>query len=84
MLGNKGLSVRLGGIYALARLARERGGGPSSVPPPGPGFPLFPHKPRLPPGSARSSLGREAAQRTLDGEDRSGRIEGEGKGDHRT
>ena len=24
----------------------------------------------------------EAAQRTLDGEDRSGRIEGEGKGDH--
>ena len=24
MLGNKGLSVRLGGIYALARLARER------------------------------------------------------------
>ena len=29
--------------------------------------------------SARSSPGREAAKRTLDGEDRSGIIEGEGK-----
>ena len=32
-------------------------------------------------GSARSSPGREAAKRTLDGEDRSGIIQGEGKGD---
>ena len=31
-------------------------------------------------GSARSSPGREAAKRTLDGEDRSGIIQGEGKG----
>ena len=40
----------------------------------------FPRKqPRLP-GSARSRPGREAAQRTLDGEDRSAIIRGEGKG----
>ena len=32
-------------------------------------------------GSARSRPGREAAKRTLDGEDRSGIIQGEGKGD---
>ena len=31
-------------------------------------------------GSARSRPGREAAKRTLDGEDRSGIIQGEGKG----
>ena len=31
-------------------------------------------------GSARSSPGREAAKRTLDGEDRSGIIQDEGKG----
>ena len=31
-------------------------------------------------GSARSRPGREATQRTLDGEDRSGIIQGEGKG----
>ena len=31
-------------------------------------------------GSARSSPGREAAKRTLDGEDRSEIIQGEGKG----
>ena len=34
-------------------------------------------------GSARSRPGREAAKRTLDGEDRSGIIQGEGKGDSR-
>ena len=42
--------------------------------------PLFPRKQRSP-GSARSRPGREAAQRTLDGEDRSGIIQGEGKGE---
>ena len=52
--------------------------GPSARAEPGPSTP-FPHKPRLPPGSARSSPGREAAQRTLDGEDQSGTIRGEGK-----
>ena len=42
--------------------------------------PPFPRKQHNPPGSARSSPGREAAKRTLDGEDRSGIIQGEGKG----
>ena len=42
--------------------------------------PLFPREQRSPPGSTRSSPGREAAKRTLDGEDRSGSIQGEGKG----
>ena len=41
-----------------------------------PPFPSYSH----PFGSARSSPGREAAKRTLDGEDRSGIIQGEGKG----
>ena len=49
-----------------------------------------PHGPNEPPfslinshlfGSARSGPGREAAKRTLDGEDRSEIIQGEGKGD---
>ena len=35
---------------------------------------------RSPLGSARSGPGREAAERTLDGEDRFGTIHGEGKG----
>ena len=42
--------------------------------------PLFPRKQPFF-GSARSGPGREAAKRTLDGEDRSGIIQGEGKGD---
>ena len=42
--------------------------------------PPFPRKQHNPPGSARSSPGREAAKRPLDGEDRSGIIQGEGKG----
>ena len=42
-----------------------------------PPFPLINSHPF---GSARSSPGREAAKRTLDGEDRSGIIQGEGKG----
>ena len=45
---------------------------------PGPGFPLVNSHPF---GSARSGPGREAAKRTLDREDRSGIIQGEGKGD---
>ena len=40
--------------------------------------PLFPRKQRSP-GSARSRPGRETAQRTLDGEDRSGIIQGRGE-----
>ena len=51
--------------------------GPSTRPEP----PLFPRKQRLSPGSARSGPGREAAQRTLDGKDRSGIMRGEGKGE---
>ena len=47
---------------------------PRSAPPP---FPLVNSHPF---GSARSSPGREAAKRTLDGEDRSGTIKREGKG----
>ena len=45
---------------------------PVAVPPP------FPRKQR-PPGAARSRPGRAAAKRTLDGEDRSGIMRGEGK-----
>ena len=43
--------------------------------------PPFPREQRPPLGSARSSPGREAAERTLDGADRSGIIQGEGKGE---
>ena len=45
-----------------------------------PQAPLFPRKQRFPFGWARSGPGREAAKRTLDGEDRSGILRGEGKG----
>ena len=48
--------------------------GPSTRP--DPPFPLINSHPF---GSARSRPRREAAQRTLDGEDRSGTIRGEGK-----
>ena len=44
------------------------------------GPPLSPREQRSLLGSARSRPGREAAKRTLDGEDRSGIIQGEGKG----
>ena len=47
------------------------------------GSPFFPRKQR-PPGSARSRPGREAAERTLDGEDRSGIMRGEVKGNFAT
>ena len=43
-------------------------------------LPPFPLVNSHPFGSARSSPGREAAKRTLDGEDRSGTIKREGKG----
>ena len=46
-----------------------------------PWLPPFPFVNRHPFGSARSGPGREAAERTLDGEDRSGIIWREGKGD---
>ena len=49
--------------------------GPSTRP--DPPFPLINSHPF---GSARSSPGREAAKRTLDGEDRSGTMKREGKG----
>ena len=50
--------------------------GPSTRPEP----PLFPREQRVSPDRPRSGPGREAAKRTLDGEDRSGIIQGEGKG----
>ena len=43
-------------------------------------LPPFPLVNSHPFGSARSRPGREAAKRTLDGEDRSGTIKREGKG----
>ena len=43
-------------------------------------IPPFPRKQSLPFRSARSGPGREAAKRTLDGEDRSGIVRREGKG----
>ena len=48
-----------------------------SARPHGPPFPLVSSASF---GSARSRPGREAVKRTLDGEDRSGIIQGEGKG----
>ena len=45
-----------------------------------PTTPLFPRKQRRPSDRPASRPGREAAKRTLDGEDRSGIIQGEGKG----
>ena len=53
---------------------------PSQFPAPLPPFPLINSHPF---GSARSSPGREAAKRTLDGEDRSDTIKREGKGGSR-
>ena len=50
--------------------------GPSTRPDP----PLFSSWAARLPRSARSGPGREAAKRTLDGEDRSGIIQSEGKG----
>ena len=46
-------------------------------------IPPFPLMNSHPFGSARSSPGREAAKRTLAGENRSGIIQGEGKGGQR-
>ena len=51
--------------------------GPASTARNPPPFPLINSHPF---GSARSGPGREAAKRTLDGEDRSEIIQGEGKG----
>ena len=55
------------------RFLSARPHGPNPLPP----FPLISSASF---GSARSSQGREAAKRTLDGEDRSGTMKREGKG----
>ena len=62
-----------GGVYHALELASPHDG-----PPP------FPSLNSASFGSARSRPGREAAKRTLDGEDRFGMIDGEGKGGERS